>query len=197
MTDRQVETILKNMKPHECGCNKCQGAGETFKECKRCAGSGDMMPYSDDGCAECDCTGEVSEGICTLCQGKIVITKALACIYEGYKQIIRHEPEWKGDEPGGVTCYSLAKYFRNRQLLQDKTVRIVGRVDVQEFSSNLVEFFDSQGNLLEHFTGFSWGYGGEGPNGLRCVLSDVWPNKRDFLTGTLPSLSQDSGFELQ
>lgn len=137
-----------------------------------------MLPYSNDGCAECDCTGEVISGVCLLCEQKGKITKALARIYKGYKQVTDNNPTWdKTTEPGGVTAYSLALYFLHRIELQYECVHIVGSTEKPEFYSNIVEFLDQSGKILLHLTGFAWGYTGEGPNGLAAVLRDVWPDE--------------------
>jgi hypothetical protein len=146
--------------------------GHLLKPCSTCSGEG--LVSGESGASTCpDCyEGQVDAGPCDLCKGVGVITYALSRLYEADQFVLRNDPDWDGDDASrsGVTIYSLAKWFRQREELGPKVHRAHTRREDEEL---VVALEDDRGQELVVFRGLSWGYGGEGPRGLATILADV------------------------
>lgn len=191
--------LVPQLPPDAVRCPACFN-GVMWKRCYICTGSGRTVtsdPYDRHEliCDACDGAGEVEAGTCTLCIGDLRVSLALSHLYEADKFVRAHEPNWSGDNAThkGITMYSQADWFRKRKsiALQDSK-RAEGRVYNHEHVVYLVA------GMTVVFYGLSWGYGGEGPNGLADVLADAgfFETQQDALrwVGRLP---QDQGWELQ
>jgi hypothetical protein len=97
-------------------------------------------------------------------------------LQEADRYVRQNHPDWDGDETEtvGITAYSKAKWYRNRGMRSQ--VNAVLCYENKE-GNCCVELLDEKGKLLLTLAGMSWGYGGEGPNGLACVLADIFPEK--------------------
>lgn len=168
-------------------CLRCF-EGVKFERCGACDGRG-AAPEGDtstaDGyCDKCGGAGEVAAGKCEQCGGAGHVTFALSRLQEADRWVRAHSPEWEGDnrDRPGITLYSTAEWCR-RRLSEPPMRRAYGYLYSGEPHVELHGYGNVDGDhrvaeLL--FTGFAWGYGGEGPNGLAAVLADAFP--RNFET---------------
>lgn len=95
---------------------------------------------------------------------------------EADNYVRRNHPDWEGDlkEHNGITVYSKAKWYRNRHLRE----KVMAVFCFEGKDWNLYVNLECEGGkVLLTLNGFAWGYGGEGPNGLACVLADIFPEK--------------------
>lgn len=147
-------------------CPNCFGGG-LYEVCSVCAGAGEVEDAAGIlVCSTCEGLGELRTGDCPLCYGSGVVSRALARLYEADKWVRANEPDWNGDDSGGVTILSKAKWYRNRSLRDSLTqARGVGDFVLLHGSGK------EDASII--FGGFSWGYAGEGPNGLVDVLVDA------------------------
>lgn len=163
--------------PDRCVCPACEGG---LLSCDACQGG-------DSECGRCGGAGEAKAGQCNLCGGTCEISLALSRLYEADRYVRRQSPDWSGDnrDHDGITAYSMAEWFRRRggglppsegegprPLLDPRAAAGF----FEEGGEQRVIITASEGDIT--FTGLSWGYGGEGPNGLAAVLADAgfFPN---------------------
>ncbi len=100
----------------------------------------------------------------------MTIERALMKLAEADKHVRSQSPDWSGNnaDHDGITVYSMAEWFRRRPM---QLSRAWGRIGSD--GEPRVTLIDAGGCDSIIFTGFAWGYGGEGPNGLACVLADA------------------------
>src|SRR3990167_6530306 len=123
---------------------------------------------------------------CTTCFGTGTVTYSLMRLTEADRWVRTNFPEWDGDNRShnGVTLFSMAEWFRRRRgfaaetveagLIDDDVVLRVGGADVIKPGDTVLH------RRVIEFTGFAWGYGGEGPHGLAALLADAFSD--DFPT---------------
>jgi hypothetical protein len=156
----------------EVACPACLD-GKVWQRCARCSGSGE---FEDELCSSCLGAGEVEIGPCALCSGGGVVSFALMRLWSADAWTRANKPDWQGDdaEHPGVTVFSKARWFRVRQsglpASAGGIVKAEGLVDPD--LAGLVRLTARNG-LQWLFHGFAWGYSGEGPSGLACVLADA------------------------
>ncbi len=170
--------------------------GKIMKPCSHCDGQGYGIDEGESWtCSECDGAGQVSVGSCSMCGGTGQITMALVRLYEAQRRVWAQHPEWAGDdkERPGCTDFSMAKYYRLRDGLHHGVVGVEGKPAGETGAAEvtlLIRIGPMRGLKTVTFHGFAWGYGGEGPRGLACVLADAMPQRfesvdaaRRFLAG--------------
>jgi hypothetical protein len=151
--------------------------GTIFTECPTCRGE-------TCSCAVCGGVGEIGQD-CLLCDTQGQVPTAFKLAYEAYQRIKGANPYWNEfDEPGGVTDYSLALYYRNRGNLRNSVLVAKMKHSHPEFDSYLVELHDER-SLLVAFTGFAWGYRGEGSRGLATILADLFEDDFESIESAL------------
>lgn len=166
-------------------CPLCYG-GELWEKCDACGGIGEIPARQADSaaltttrCTVCGGAGEVVTRKCDLCS-KGFVTAALMRLAEAEKHVRGQEPNWSGDnrDHDGITVYSMAEWFRRRGDLLD--VRAAAGF-FEDDEARVILTGRSRATVAAGrrdygdvtFTGFAWGYGGEGPNGLAAVLADA------------------------
>ena len=134
------------------------------------------------------CYGEAQEMFCRRCHGTSELSGDLMQLHSANEWTKKHDPEWTGcskDRPG-ITLFAQAEWYRNRGSLKHL---FLSEVRVEGFTSEetvgrepvvRISLFSAYGRPLAHppfdhlsLYGFSWGYSGEGPNGLANVLVDI------------------------
>jgi len=92
--------------------------------------------------------------------------------------------DWDGDDDSrpGIPLFSCAKWFRSREDFKGR-VRFARGLPLEPDSRLadaagpywLVQLLDADQQELIRFHGVAWGYIGEGPRMLACILSDALP----------------------
>lgn len=161
-------------------CPNCQGAGEYPYHPKR----GDEYPAK---CSDCGGSGELVSDSCDTCEGSQFITTALLKLMDARKYTGGEQSFMEVDENTyrqtneGITMYALAAYFNLRGSFRDpSTVVEAGMFPMRaEWDGVIHHLPDIHGVKISSssktliLTGLSWGYGGEGPNGLATILHDL------------------------
>lgn len=161
----------------EVTCPACL-EGKVWQRCARCSGSGERE--AGDLCSSCLGAGEVEVGPCTLCSGSGVVSFALMRLHSADVWTRGNKPDWQGDdgEHPGVTVFSKAMWFRVRQSgLPASAGGIVKAEALAEAELAGLVRLTARNGLQWLFHGFAWGYLGEGPSGLACVLADAMPQR--------------------
>lgn len=156
--------------------------GAVYIRCGTCGGSGQRGVLSIINptitCPDCGGAGEVREpGPCHVCGGEGYVTYTLMRLAEADRWVRANRPEWSGDnrDHNRVTMYSMAEWFRRRGDAPTMA-RAWGGIVAAEAVVLLFSQPDDGRPPWITFTGLSWGYGGEGPNGLAAVLADAFPD---------------------
>jgi len=169
MTDRKIE---------ERGCPDCF-EGTVWEPCAACGGNGCDPAGTEKDCPKCEGAGEQPMRRCATCCGTGRVTYALMRLAEADRWVRTNCPEWDGDNRShnGVTLFSTAEWFRRRCDFQ----ALVMEAPVQG-GECVLRLYGSEGKrkAVIDFTGFGYGYGGEGPHGLAAVMADAFPE--DFPT---------------
>lgn len=177
-------------------------AGVQHRQCGVCHGTGGQGKVGEQ-CPACGGEGLVPAGTCQLCQGSSRVSDAVARLYEADRWVRANAPDWSGDsrERPGITLFSQAEWWRRRRDLRDRVDVIQATIEPDQGQTvTLLERRIPGGPMpLLTFSGFSWGYGGEGPNGLAQVVRDILPERFPTLEDALryvASADQTEGWEL-
>jgi len=158
------------------GCPDCF-EGTVWEPCAACGGNGCDPAGTEKDCPKCEGAGEQPMTSCATCYGRGTVSFALMRLAEADSWVRASAPEWDGDNHShdGVTMFSMAEWFRRRRGFEAQAVE-AGDLNgdyVVRLGGN--EGFLKRPAVIE-FTGFSWGYGGEGPTGLAAMLADAFPH---------------------
>jgi hypothetical protein len=150
-------------------CPVCHD-GAIYERCPECNGNASI---DEEECYQCRGAGEIASDVCMLCEGTGNVSYDLLYLYEADRWVRLNEPGWDGTTRSGITLFSKAAWFRKRELrnlIWKATGEVAGR------DEHIVRLFfaipSSDVPTVLTFDGFSWGYAGEGPNGLASVLVD-------------------------
>jgi len=169
-----------------CPVGECFG-GKIWRDCSACGGTGIFGGGEDErghggigeDCGRCKAEGQLIVRECELCAGTSHVRRPLADLYEADRFCRRNDPAWTGiDHDGhrGITLYSQAMWYRTRAGF-GPIVRAAGAFTGDGSDAGPTVVLENAGGAKLTLHGFAWGYGGEGPNGLADVLSDVFPGK--------------------
>lgn len=150
--------------------------GKLYRPCLTCGGGNEP---EDAACPDCRGSGEAPVITCPTCEGAGEMPRAFCRLWEADQQVRRTAPAWGGDngDHPGITAFSQADYFRRRADLRQTQIA----VGLLRQGEPVVLLDTLPPGLVAAFTGFAWGYGGEGPNGLADLLTDA---------GFFPSLDE-------
>lgn len=163
--------------------------GTQYHTCKTCEGRG-TDPLG--ACPDCEGVGEFKVHPCRTCKGSGFVSSAIAKLRdvvsrhpgsENRIQVGRIRVRVGGVESAtaiptqihhGITDYALLAYLQKREALRDPEPAVTAvkvTVDPAFEWENGILIQNSVDQLV--LTGVSWGYGGEGPNGLATILHDL------------------------
>jgi len=176
---------MSERKLEERGCPDCF-EGTIWEPCSACGGNGCDPAGTEKDCPKCEGAGEQPMRGCTTCNSAGTVSYSLMRLTEADRWVRANAPEWDGcnESHNGVTLFSMAEWFRRRRgfaaetveagLIDDDVVLRVGGADVIKPGDTVLH------RRVIEFTGFAWGYGGEGPHGLAALLADAFSD--DFPT---------------
>jgi len=177
---------MSERKLEERGCPDCF-EGTIWEPCSACGGNGCDPAGTEKDCPKCEGAGEQPMRGCTTCNSAGTVSYSLMRLTEADRWVRANAPEWDGcnESHNGVTLFSMAEWFRRRRGFAADSVEacLIDGQAVLRLAGN--EGFLKRPMVID-FTGFAWGYGGEGPGGLAALLADAFPD--DFPTFELAML---------